>query len=36
MSIYTPRLVIFGVCAIGFFIGLWFNKRDDERAKGKR
>jgi hypothetical protein len=31
MSILIPRLVVFGVCVIAFFIGLWFNKRDDAR-----
>ena len=28
-----PRLVVFAVCAIAFFVGLYFNKRDDERDK---
>lgn len=32
-SLLFPRLVVFGVCVIAFFVGLYFNKRDDERDK---
>jgi hypothetical protein len=32
-SLFLPRLVVFGVCVIAFFVGLYFNKRDDERDK---
>lgn len=32
-NLFFPRLVVFGVCVIAFFVGLYFNKRDDERDK---
>ena len=32
-SFFIPRLVVFGICVIAFFIGLYFNKRDDEREQ---
>jgi hypothetical protein len=32
-SLLFPRFVVFGICVIAFFVGLYFNKRDDERDK---
>jgi hypothetical protein len=32
-SLFIPRLVVFVVCVIAFFVGLYLNKRDDERDK---
>lgn len=32
-SFLLPRLVIFVICVIAFFVGVRFNKRDDERDK---
>jgi hypothetical protein len=30
-NLFVPRLVIFCLCVAAFFVGLYFNKRDDER-----
>ena len=32
-SLLIPRLVVFVVCVIAFFVGLYFNKRDDVRDR---
>jgi hypothetical protein len=32
-SLFFPRLAVFGLCVIAFFVGLYFNRRDDERDK---